>query len=195
MWNEKNPDRKIDLTYIPHAEMVAKLAQAIASGEVPDLMGMDLIYAPQFESAGQLVDITDKFKDWPDAEDRQPGSHDGRDLRRTASTACRSTPTSRRSSTTTTCSRRPGSTRTSRRPALPKSAHDADKITALGGDVKGYFLPGLMRRLQHLYRRPADVGVRRQHRSRSAPRTSRWSAMAQGGPSMGPRHDQVGQCP
>ena len=39
MWNEANPDRKIVLTYIPHAEMVAKLAQAIASGEVPDLMG------------------------------------------------------------------------------------------------------------------------------------------------------------
>ena len=66
MWNEKNPDRKINLTYIPHAEMVAKLAQAIASGEVPDLMGMDLIYAPQFEKAGQLVDITDKVKDWPE---------------------------------------------------------------------------------------------------------------------------------
>ena len=51
MWNKKNPDRKINLTYIPHAEMVAKLAQAIASGDVPDLMGMDLIYGPQFEKA------------------------------------------------------------------------------------------------------------------------------------------------
>ena len=30
MWNEENPDRKITLTYIPHAEMVAKLAQAMA---------------------------------------------------------------------------------------------------------------------------------------------------------------------
>ena len=58
-WNAKNPDRKIHLTYIPHTEMVPKIAQAIASGEVPDLMGMDLIYGPQFESAGQLVDITD----------------------------------------------------------------------------------------------------------------------------------------
>jgi multiple sugar transport system substrate-binding protein len=41
-WNEQNPDRKIVLTYIPHSEMVPKLAQAIASGEVPDLMGLDL---------------------------------------------------------------------------------------------------------------------------------------------------------
>jgi multiple sugar transport system substrate-binding protein len=58
-WNEANPDRQINLTYIPHAEMVPKLAQAIASGDVPDLMGLDLIYGPQFASAGQLEDITD----------------------------------------------------------------------------------------------------------------------------------------
>ena len=80
MWNAKNPDRQINLTYIPHAEMVAKLAQAIASGDVPDLMGMDLIYAPQFEKAGQLVDITDKIKDWPRTEDGEPRPHDGRDV-------------------------------------------------------------------------------------------------------------------
>jgi multiple sugar transport system substrate-binding protein len=29
MWNEKNPDRHINLTYIEHSEMVAKLAQAV----------------------------------------------------------------------------------------------------------------------------------------------------------------------
>ena len=73
MWNAKYPDRKINLTYIPHAEMVAKLAQAIASGDVPDLMGMDLIYAPQFEKAGQLVDLTDKIKDWPELKTASPG--------------------------------------------------------------------------------------------------------------------------
>src|ERR687897_1358111 len=65
MWNEENPDRRIVLTYIPHAEMVAKLAQAIASGEVPDLMGLDLIYGPQFAEAGQLEDITDLIGDDP----------------------------------------------------------------------------------------------------------------------------------
>jgi multiple sugar transport system substrate-binding protein len=61
-WNEKNPDRKIVLTFIPHTEMVPKLAQAIASGEVPDLMGLDLIYGPQFASAGQLEDVTSYFE-------------------------------------------------------------------------------------------------------------------------------------
>ena len=73
MWNAKYPDRHINLTYIPHAEMVAKLAQAIASGDVPDLMGMDLIYAPQFEKAGQLVDITDQVGSLPELKTASPG--------------------------------------------------------------------------------------------------------------------------
>ena len=104
------------------------------------------------------------------AEDGEPGPHDRRDLQRPPATASRSTPTSRRCSTTRTCSRRPGSTRTSRRPASPRSATYADKITALGGDIKGYYLPGQLRRLQHLHRRPADVGVRRDDRGRQVRR-------------------------
>jgi multiple sugar transport system substrate-binding protein len=72
-WNEKNPNRPIEMISIPSPEMVPKLAQAIASGEVPDLMGMDLIYGPQFEAAGQLEDITDKIKDWPELKTASPG--------------------------------------------------------------------------------------------------------------------------
>src|SRR4029078_8116278 len=141
MWNEKNPDRKINLTYIEHSEMVAKLAQAVASGEVPDLMGMDLIYAPQFEKAGQLVDITDKIKDWPELKTASPGhmtvaTYENRlygvplyadvsalfyntELFEKAGLDPKKPPTS-----------------------LAELRAYADKITALGGDVKGYFLPG-----------------------------------------------------
>ena len=141
MWNEKNPDRRIQLTYIPHAEMVAKLAQAIASGDVPDLMGLDLIYGPQFEAAGQLVDITDYFKDDPTLKTASPGhmmvaTYDDRlygvplyadvsalfynkDLFEKAGLDPDKPPTS-----------------------LAEVRAYADKITALGGDVKGYFLPG-----------------------------------------------------
>ena len=141
MWNEKNPDRKINLTYIEHSEMVAKLAQAVASGEVPDLMGMDLIYAPQFEKAGQLVDITDKIKDWPELKTASPGHMTvatfenhlygvplyadvsalfyNKDLFEKAGLDPNKPPTS-----------------------LPELRTDADKITALGGDIKGYYLPG-----------------------------------------------------
>src|SRR5512134_2989076 len=32
-WNAAYPDCKINLTYIPHTEMVSKIAQGIASGE------------------------------------------------------------------------------------------------------------------------------------------------------------------
>src|SRR4029079_7749051 len=72
-WNAANPTKPINLSYIVHTEMVAKIAQGVASGDVPDLMGMDLIYAPQFENAGQLVDITDQSKDWTELADVSPG--------------------------------------------------------------------------------------------------------------------------
>src|SRR6185295_16222700 len=141
MWNAKNPDRHINLTYIPHAEMVAKLAQAIASGDVPDLMGMDLIYAPQFEKAGQLVDITDQIGSLPELKTASPGhmmvaTYDKRlygvplyadvsalfynkDLFTKAGLDPDKPPTS-----------------------LAELRTYADKITALGNDTKGYYLPG-----------------------------------------------------
>jgi multiple sugar transport system substrate-binding protein len=72
-WNEAEPSRPINLTYIEHTEMVPKLAQAIASGDVPDLMGLDLIYGPQFTSTGQLEDITDLIADDSDLTTASPG--------------------------------------------------------------------------------------------------------------------------
>ena len=65
-------DKPINLSYIPHTEMVDKIARGIATGDVPDLMGMDLIYAPQFENAGQLVDITDKISAGPSSPPPAP---------------------------------------------------------------------------------------------------------------------------
>ena len=64
-WNQVYPECEITLTYIEHAEMVPQLARGIASGDVPDLMGLDLIYGPQFTAAGQLEDITDLIGDDP----------------------------------------------------------------------------------------------------------------------------------
>jgi multiple sugar transport system substrate-binding protein len=141
MWNGAEPDRQISLTYIPHAEMVAKLAQAIASGDVPDLMGMDLIYAPQFAKAGQLEDITDHVSDWPELETASAGHMTvatwdkriygvplyadvsalfyNKDLFEKAGLDPDHPPKS-----------------------LGELREYADEITALGGDVKGYFLPG-----------------------------------------------------
>jgi multiple sugar transport system substrate-binding protein len=57
-WNDRNPDRPINLEYIEHTAMVDRLARGLATGDVPDLMGLDLIYGPQFTSADQLQPIT-----------------------------------------------------------------------------------------------------------------------------------------
>jgi multiple sugar transport system substrate-binding protein len=140
-WNTKNPDCKVALTYIPHTEMVGKIAQGIASGEVPDLMGMDLIYAPQFEKAQQLVDLTDRIKSWPELataskghmtvatwEDRLYGVplyadvsalFYNKDLFTKAGLDPDKPPAS-----------------------LAEMRSYADRITALGGGVTGYYLPG-----------------------------------------------------
>jgi multiple sugar transport system substrate-binding protein len=140
-WNEAYPDCKINLTYIPHTEMVSKIAQGIASGEVPDLMGMDLIYAPQFEDADQLVDVTDQIGSLPELETASPGhltvaTYEGRlygvplyadvsalfynkTLFEQAGLDPESPPTS-----------------------LAEVREYADAITALGDDIKGYYLPG-----------------------------------------------------
>lgn len=140
-WNTKNPTCKINLTYIPHTEMVGKIAQGIASGDVPDLMGMDLIYAPQFEKAQQLVDLTDRIKDWPEIATASKGHMTvatfeerlygvplyadvsalfyNKDLFARAGLDPEKPPTS-----------------------LTELRAYADQISALGGDVKGYYLPG-----------------------------------------------------
>jgi multiple sugar transport system substrate-binding protein len=140
-WNVKNPNCKINLTYIPHTEMVGKIAQGIASGDVPDLMGMDLIYAPQFEKAGQLVDITDRIKTWPELATASKGHMTvatfeeklygvplyadvsalfyNKDLFTQAGLDPNKPPTS-----------------------LAELRQYADRISALGKDIKGYYLPG-----------------------------------------------------
>ncbi len=140
-WNTANAAKPINLSYIPHAEMVGKIAQGIASGDVPDLMGMDLIYAPQFENAGQLVDLTDKIKDWPELTTASPGHMTvatfndrlygvplyadvsalfyNKDLFTKAGLDPEKPPTS-----------------------LAEIREYADKITALGDGVTGYYLPG-----------------------------------------------------
>ncbi len=140
-WNTRNPTCKINLTYIPHTEMVGKIAQGIASGEVPDLMGMDLIYAPQFAKAQQLVDLTDRIRDWPELKTASKGHLTvatyadrlygvplyadvsalfyNKDLFAKAGLDPEKPPVS-----------------------LAEMRQYADRITALGGDIKGYYLPG-----------------------------------------------------
>jgi multiple sugar transport system substrate-binding protein len=52
-------DDKIVVTQVPFAELVQKYATAIAGGQAPDALSLDLIYNPAFAAAGQLEDLTD----------------------------------------------------------------------------------------------------------------------------------------
>ena len=144
--------------------MVAKLAQAIASGDVPDLMGMDLIYAPQFEKAGQLVDLTDQIGSLPELKTASPGhmmvaTFDKRlygvplyadvsalfynkDLFEKAGLDPNKPPKS-----------------------LPELAPGRRQDHRARRRHQGLLPSGFVRRLQHLHRRSADVGIRRQDRS------------------------------
>lgn len=56
-FNAKNTD-KVALTEIPTDQMVQKYATAIAGGQAPDAISLDLIYTPSFAAAGQLEDMT-----------------------------------------------------------------------------------------------------------------------------------------
>jgi multiple sugar transport system substrate-binding protein len=140
-WNAAYPDCKINLTYIPHTEMVSKIAQGIASGEVPDLMGMDLIYAPQFEDADQLVDITDQIGGIPELKTASPGHITvatykdrlyGVPLYADVSALFYNK----------TLFEQAGLDPNKPPTSLAEIREYADKITALGDDIKGYYLPG-----------------------------------------------------
>jgi multiple sugar transport system substrate-binding protein len=140
-WNAKNADKPINLSYIPHAEMVGKIAQGIASGDVPDLMGMDLIYAPQFENAEQLVDITDQIGSLPELKTASPGHMTvatfkdrlyGVPLYADVSALFYNK----------TLFKQAGLDPAKPPTSLAELRQYADKITALGSDIKGYYLPG-----------------------------------------------------
>ncbi|KAA0695582.1 sugar ABC transporter substrate-binding protein [Neorhizobium sp. P12A] len=58
-------DNKVEATEVPFSELVQKYATAIAGGQAPDALSMDLIYTPAFAAAGQLEDLTDWAKSLP----------------------------------------------------------------------------------------------------------------------------------
>ncbi|MBX5001910.1 ABC transporter substrate-binding protein [Rhizobium lentis] len=58
-------DNKVVVTEVPFSELVQKYATAIAGGQAPDALSMDLIYNPAFAAAGQLEDLTDWAKSLP----------------------------------------------------------------------------------------------------------------------------------
>ena len=188
-WNTANPDKPINLSYIPHAEMVGKIAQGIATGDVPDLMGMDLIYAPQFENAGQLVDLTDKIKDWPELTTASPGHMTvatfndrlyGVPLYADVSALFYNKDLFKKAG----LDPEQAADEPRRAPRVRRQDHGARRRH------QGLLPARQLRGLQHLHGRPADVGVRRDHRGRQVRRRAARRRRRQGSPPVGPRHGQ-----
>lgn len=76
-------EEQIKLEVVPQQELVRKFATAAAAGEAPDLLSLDLIYAPQLIEAELVEDITDYAKSLPYFEHLSKahlrlGSKDGR---------------------------------------------------------------------------------------------------------------------
>ena len=63
-WNATH-DNQIEVTLIPADQYITKLGTAIAAGEPPDLLAIDLIYVPQFAAAAQLTEISDLAAELP----------------------------------------------------------------------------------------------------------------------------------
>jgi multiple sugar transport system substrate-binding protein len=140
-WNSSH-DNKIELTLIPPAEYIARVAAAAGGGQLPDLLDVDLIYMPDFIDQGLLQPITDKVNAYPKKSDLSPGhvqvstSDDGqiygvpfyvdasslfwnKDLYKKAGLDPEKGPTT-----------------------WAEVADHAKKIDALGGDVNGFYFAG-----------------------------------------------------
>lgn len=81
-YNAKGGDT-VEMTEVPFAELVQKYATAIAGGQAPDALSLDLIYNPAFAAAGQLEDLSDWAKALPYFNSLSPshvklGTYDGR---------------------------------------------------------------------------------------------------------------------
>lgn len=133
---------KVKLTLIPAgSSFTQKLGAAVASHSAPDLVSLNLVYAPYFAQAGQLLDVTDRAKKLPDLDklnksELDLGTWDGKnyalpftgdasvmfynkDLFKQAGLDPEKPPTT-----------------------WAEIKEDAQKITALGNDNYGYYFPG-----------------------------------------------------
>ena len=81
-YNEAH-ENQVELTVIPTDDYLPRLGTAAGAGELPDVIGLDVVFVPQFTSAGAFLDITDRIAALPFAGDIAPshvdvGTWDGR---------------------------------------------------------------------------------------------------------------------
>lgn len=71
-WNETHPADHITLTRIPHERMMSSFTDAVAAGNAPDLLSLDLILMPDYMKAGYLKDVTDQVAGNPNIKKLVP---------------------------------------------------------------------------------------------------------------------------
>jgi len=137
----KSHDDKAELQIVPTAELVQKYATAAAGGQAPDALSLDLIYTPAFAAAGQLEDITDWAKSLPYFDKLSPahvktGTYKGRIY---------GLPYSADSSVliwNKKLFRQAGLDPDKGPTNWAEIEAAAEKVAALGGDIKGFYFSG-----------------------------------------------------
>jgi multiple sugar transport system substrate-binding protein len=139
-WNRTH-DTKIKVTVIPVDQYVTKVSTSGASGDLPDLLSADLIYMPQFNKAGIMADITDRvdaleYKDELSPAHMQLGEWEGKQY---------AVPYFLDASTlfyNKELFRRAGLDPNDPPKSWVEVEEYAKKISALGGDVHGFYFAG-----------------------------------------------------
>ena len=67
---------KVEVTAIPNSDVQTKLGQAISAGDVPDIVAIDVVKAPYFNSVGAFEDLTDRIEELPYADSLLKGQLD-----------------------------------------------------------------------------------------------------------------------
>ena len=132
---------QVKLTVVPAGQFVTKFATAVAGGAAPDVVAIDLIYVPSFASADQMTDLTDLVKALPYAKTLSPShtrlaTYEGKQY---------AVPFSAEGSVliyNKDLFKKAGLDPNKPPKTFAELEEYAKKITALGGDTKGYYFSG-----------------------------------------------------
>ncbi len=132
---------QVKLTVIPAAQFVTKFATAVAGDSAPDVVAIDLIYVPSFAQADQMTDLTDLSKALPysktlSASHVRLATYAGKQY---------AVPFSAEGSVllyNKDLFKKAGLDPNKPPKTFAELEDYAKKITALGGDIKGYYFSG-----------------------------------------------------
>ena len=78
-YNEKQDKVKVNAVVYPDNELTDQLTLALSSGDVPDIVSLDDILAPYYNSQNALADVTEEFNnlDFKDSFSKLPTKSSG----------------------------------------------------------------------------------------------------------------------